>query len=453
MGMRVSWAVPVIVSILILGAVSLGTAAYADDRNPPDYRGTLNSLQFEWGHPDFPSVLPVPIPPQVFVQGPSIFDLVDLSGISQGGTTPIPPQGFAACTFTQCSIAIPNFVDDLERKFIRIQVTYDPTFSPPPGSIDFALVDLDTQTPAECTLIVRQVSGLPEVPAASDYYFEDWECLPNPSVEFYTIGTPSGGFPCGFPFGPCSDPDPIFLRQVVIDTVSFDGDAPPAIPTPDHYLGYKAEETEDTEFIQRLVHLADQFVTGIFNVKEPKMLFNPVEKHFGGEEFLISDPATHLKAYEIEEIERRDNILVENQFGQIIVSTTEAELLLVPTTKSHEDPDVPELGNPFADHYKCYKVDQFDQFSTIQVTLFDLNFGAEKLFDVKEPKLLCNPVDKNGEGIRNTENHLLCYDVEPADEFEKNKKISVFTNNQFGPEQLDVEEEKQFCVPSTKTLL
>jgi len=219
----------------------------------------------------------------------------------------------------------------------------------------------------------------------------------------------------------------------------------------DHYLGYEAKETKDSpDFIQRLVRLEDQFMSGNYNVEKTKMLYNPVDKNGEG----ISDEFTHLKAYKIKE--GQNNILVENQFGKLIVDATKAELLLVPTAKSLTDPDLPALDSTLVDHYKCYKTKVTEgtpEFEPQQVTLFDPNFNTEKLFDVKKPKLFCNPVDKNGEGIINPENHLMCYDVKLAEGFEKNTKVSVFTNNQFGNEQLDVKEEKQLCVPSTKTLL
>jgi len=232
-------------------------------------------------------------------------------------------------------------------------------------------------------------------------------------------------------------------------------------PTKDHYLGYEAKESKDSpDFIQRLVDLVDQFGSGTFNIEKTKMLFNPVEKTVVSADgtsvtILIKDEDTHLKAYQIKD--SQNNILVENQFGELIVNTTKAELLLVPTAKSLDDPDVSELDSTDVDHYKCYRV-EIDknaplQFVPLQVTLFDPNFNAEKLFDVIKPKMLCNPVDKDGEGIKNPENHLMCYAVEPAEGFVKNKKVSVFTNNQFGSEQLDVTKEKELCVPSEKSIL
>ena len=66
------------------------------------------------------------------------------------------------------------------------------------------------------------------------------------------------------------------------------------------------------------------------------------------------------------------------------------------------------------------------------------------------PKILCNPVDKNNEGITDPQNHLLCYAVEREDD-EDDEERSVLTFNQFGPEELEVEEEEYLCVPSTKT--
>ena len=42
-------------------------------------------------------------------------------------------------------------------------------------------------------------------------------------------------------------------------------------------------------------------------------------------------------------------------------------------------------------------------------------YGAYSVrFDVVEPRLLCNPVEKNGEDIQNPDDHLVCYKVEPV---------------------------------------
>ena len=71
------------------------------------------------------------------------------------------------------------------------------------------------------------------------------------------------------------------------------------------------------------------------------------------------------------------------------------------------------------------------------------------LLTVKKPERLCNPVDKDGEGMGNPDDHLLCYKVKRAKrepKFEKVKGIHI--NNQFSPLQLDAKKEKELCVPS-----
>jgi plastocyanin len=245
------------------------------------------------------------------------------------------------------------------------------------------------------------------------------------------------------------------------------------IVTDDHYLGYDVKETKGTsKFVPLTVELSDQFGDATYIVKKPKMLYNPVEKQVvnadGTVEITpIQDPVTHFKGYQIKTPKADpkfvpvSDIQVSNQFGTINVDATKPDLLLVPTAKSHDDPNVPELDSPAVDHYKCYKVKLNSDFVPLQVRLFDPNFDSEKLFDVKKPKLLCNPVEKqvvNADGtveitpIQNPENHLMCYDIKKVKGELKFEKRNVFTNNQFGPEQLDVKKEKQLCVPSTKTL-
>jgi hypothetical protein len=52
-----------------------------------------------------------------------------------------------------------------------------------------------------------------------------------------------------------------------------------------------------------------------------------------------------------------------------------------------------------------------------------------KLFDVRKPKALCVPVDKNGEGIEG----------------------QIHTANSFGQERLDTKKEYVLCVPALVT--
>jgi len=108
---------------------------------------------------------------------------------------------------------------------------------------------------------------------------------------------------------------------------------------------------------------------------------------------------------------------------------------------------VDELTDTSVDHFKCYKIKVIDdQQSRNTVSLEDQFVNNE--FKVGKPKMFCNPVDKNGEGINNPDNHLMCYKIK--DNF---KQKNIHTHDQFGPETLDIKKLKELCVPSMKILL
>ena len=252
-----------------------------------------------------------------------------------------------------------------------------------------------------------------------------------------------------------------------------------SIPDPvttDHYLAYDVKETKHTDKFEKItVELSDQFETGAsYTVEKPHHLYNPVQKTHDGSTTDITDDDSHYVGYKIKtpkgesKFEKVTNVLVQNQFGDIIVDVKKPKLLLVPSAKDHfttPDPlDLPITVN----HFKCYDVKESKdtpKFVKRIISVFDPNFDSPgdlpQDFEVKKPKMLCNPVEKqvdNADGtveitpIQNPENHLMCYDIKKLKDDPKFEKISVFTNNQFGPEQLDVKKEKLLCVPSIKTL-
>ena len=94
------------------------------------------------------------------------------------------------------------------------------------------------------------------------------------------------------------------------------------------------------------------------------------------------------------------------------------------------------------DHFKCYKAK--GKPPNVAVDLED-QFGIEPGVLVKRPTLFCNPVDKNGEGIRNPAAHLTCYKVKGDGE-----KRHVVVRNQFGEQTLEVKKPQILCVPSDK---
>ncbi len=255
-------------------------------------------------------------------------------------------------------------------------------------------------------------------------------------------------------------------------TVTLDG-----MPGLGHFLLYDVKVADrdddgdrDDDDANLVVSLLDQFDETFnsdqsrqFEVKKVKRLGNPAEKTFGDDVSLITDPDTHLVAYKIERVEGEPRhpeltgVVVTNQFGEITLDTEEPELLLVPSLKDLTQPiDNAAVPDQFpVDHFKCYEVEVTEgtpDFVPVQVSVLD-QFNQPTLLDVEEPKWLCNPVSKNGAEIGNPDAHLLCYEVERAEgqpEFEE--VAGIHTNNQFGPLELEAEEEKELCVPSEKDL-
>ena len=110
----------------------------------------------------------------------------------------------------------------------------------------------------------------------------------------------------------------------------------------------------------------------------PKSFCTPASKNGS----LIGDPATHLKGYKIRRIVKaagpRVTVDVTNQFGTVRLTTTKADRLLVPTSKSLTgSPPPPDPAGSGNQHYKCYKVSAAS-FAPVTVTATD-QFNTRQL--------------------------------------------------------------------------
>lgn len=77
-------------------------------------------------------------------------------------------------------------------------------------------------------------------------------------------------------------------------------------------------------------------------------------------------------------------------------------------------------------------------------------FTAEDHVQVHKPREICAPVDKNGEGVLNPRDHLVCYDVISREQV----NALVRVTNQFGEQKLRVKHKvMRLCVPSLKERL
>jgi len=244
------------------------------------------------------------------------------------------------------------------------------------------------------------------------------------------------------------DVDSASLVIIVVDPTPTD---PTSI---EHYLSYKVKQPKgDDKFVKFTVFLDDKYESATYTVDKPDRLYNPIDKNEEG----LTDDISHYVGYKIkipkgdDKFEHIKGVSVTDQFGQLTIDIKKVKLLLVPSLKDHDES--PEITSPFTvNHFKCYDAKESkgtDKFEKQPVTVYDPNFVITQDFEVKKPKMLCVPVDKNGEGFVAEENNLMCYDVKKMKGDPKFEKRNVFTNNQFGPEELKVEKQEELCVPST----
>jgi hypothetical protein len=223
----------------------------------------------------------------------------------------------------------------------------------------------------------------------------------------------------------------------------------------DDFLCYRSRATGFTSIPS--VHLVDAFEDQTFTARKPKNLCTPADKNDGNG---TVDPATHLVSYQIRSNGgthiRRTNLRVTNQLGTLEVDTIRPDLLLVPAAKSLTSPPSPPAFNSHAvDHYKCYKVRVSrgtPRFVRTQVTVSDQFITTPKVLDLKKPRHLCTPVDKNGEGIKNASSHLFCYLARAATGQPRFQKQSgILTADQFGGLTVNAIKEQEFCIPSLQS--
>jgi len=102
------------------------------------------------------------------------------------------------------------------------------------------------------------------------------------------------------------------------------------------------------------------------------------------------------------------------------------------------------------DHYLCYGAKPSKgspAFEKRSVTL--ANFFESGPAEVKKYAALCNPADKNGEGIADPETHLASFKIVPE---AKHEKQSGAVANQFGLIVLETKKPDRLLVPAAKSL-
>jgi ELWxxDGT repeat protein len=204
----------------------------------------------------------------------------------------------------------------------------------------------------------------------------------------------------------------------------------------------------------RSVALADRFVTRAVDVFQAKQLCTAA----GHDGRPLVDAATHLEGYRIRPAHRGGDLVtgpltVTNVLGTVTLVGRGPARLLVPTAKGLvTPPSPPDPQQHDVDHYACYRArvaPGSDRPRSRFLALGDQFTHPAGQYLVGSPRHLCVPVDKRGEGIKNTARHLVCYRARSVSS-NAPMRIDVPVANQFGSERLNVEHAEELCLPSTE---
>ncbi len=103
------------------------------------------------------------------------------------------------------------------------------------------------------------------------------------------------------------------------------------------------------------------------------------------------------------------------------------------------------------EHFTCYNIDPHGGFKEVPVELKD-QFASYRALVIR-PVMLCNPVDKNGEGIKDPDRHLVCYQIRADPAGGVPPAYDVNTSNQFTEQSMTaVLPPRTLCVPSKKEI-
>jgi hypothetical protein len=219
----------------------------------------------------------------------------------------------------------------------------------------------------------------------------------------------------------------------------------------DDFNCYKEKKLGSTPVFGH-VRLADRFEDRFFDIEVRKGLCTPANKNNEG----LLDGDTHMRRYLIRPsagqpaFVKQLGLNITNQLGTLKIDVVRRFNLYVPTTKGLlATPPLPDPSAANYEHFKCYKMRitrGTPVFVPTTVTVSDQFISPAMSYTVLKPKQLCVPVDKNGEGIVNADRQLLCYKIRTAAPV--TVPATVFTNNQFGPENVAIAKPELLCIPS-----
>jgi len=219
-----------------------------------------------------------------------------------------------------------------------------------------------------------------------------------------------------------------------------------------HFMCYELDKI----LINETVELVDVFGGASGTIKNMKRICNPADKN--GEDPQAVDFPDHLVNFELDSPPFSNvDVEVTNQFGaNVKVELLRATRLLVPTRKGAlGDPPAPPAGPPnpaLIDHFRCYSAKGKNPNES--VTIDDqFNPSGPYPLDIKKPRTVCLPANKNGEGFINANGAngpgLVCYEADNPDRQEYKGDFIVDNQLTGGPLLREVHGPRELCVQSS----
>src|SRR5581483_2515218 len=111
--------------------------------------------------------------------------------------------------------------------------------------------------------------------------------------------------------------------------------------------------------------------------------------------------------------------------------------------------------NGCEDHYLCYKTKEAASFAPISNVSLDDDLQHNTNFTLTKPIHLCTPVNKNGEGILDSNTHERSYKLKAATGSAKYVKVThINTHNQFAPDlAIDATKPDLLFVPTAESIV
>jgi hypothetical protein len=210
----------------------------------------------------------------------------------------------------------------------------------------------------------------------------------------------------------------------------------------DHFQCYRVKPPGS--FTRRRVTLVDQFGKSTAVASQVTTLCAPASKNRS----VVRNRLAHLACYPITRKPRfrSRRATITNQFEKVRVVVVKPVTLCLPSGKTLLPGPAPRPAKGL-DHYQCYLVKPQRRPPPRRVLLVD-QFGKSRPTAVRLVSL-CAPVRKNSTPVRNTRDHLACYQLSPRP-FRVRQAAIV---NQFGRTRLEVVEPQTLCLPSVKRVI